>query len=230
MNNIMIKNINPDERPRERLIKYGKESLSNEELISIIIRCGTKNISVKNVSLSILSNFKSVRDLRNININKLSSIKGIGEVKAITLIAALELGKRVYYEKRVSNNKINNTKDIYKLLGPSLVYEMQENFYVILLDVKNNIICYKKMFVGTINKSIVHPREIFKYAIDNLAVSIIIVHNHPSGDTSPSNEDIYITNNIAKIGEIIGIKLLDHVIMSKYGFYSFYENNKNKNK
>lgn len=226
---MMIKNINPNERPRERLIKYGKENLSNEELISIIIRCGTKNISVKDVSSSLLSSLENIKDLRKININKLSTIKGIGKVKAITLIAALELGKRVYYEEESKLKVIKDTKDIYDLLKYKLIYEMQENFYVILLDAKNKVISFKHMFIGTINKSTVHPREIYKYAIDNLAVAIIVAHNHPSGDVNPSEEDIETTNILISSGEILGIKLLDHVIISNNKYFSFYEEIKNKN-
>lgn len=230
MNNLMIKNINIEERPRERLLKYGKENLSNEELISIIIRCGTKDFSVKNVSLLLLSKFKNIEEFRNININKLLFIKGIGKVKAITLLASLELGKRVYYEEEKKFDVIKNTKDIYNLLSYKLIYETQENFYVILLDAKNKVISYKNMFIGTINKITIHPREVYKYAIDNLAVAIIIAHNHPSGDVNPSNEDIEITNTLVSSGEILGIKLLDHVIISNNKYFSFYEKIKNKNK
>lgn len=224
-----IKELNEEEKPRERLIKYGSSNLSNEELISIILRCGTKNISVKEVSSKVLQFFNNVKNLRDANINNLSSIKGIGKVKAITLIAALELGKRVYYEKENEKRKITNTKDVYNLLEYKMRYEKKENFYVILLDTKNNIISYDCLFIGTINKSVVHPREIFKYAIDNLAASIIICHNHPSGDPTPSNEDIDITNRLSSLGDLMGIKLLDHVIISKNYYYSFYEENKNKN-
>lgn len=225
MNELLIKNMKEENKPRERLIKYGKEILSNEELLSIILRCGTKNISVKELSCKIINSF----NLREVNINNLSSVKGVGKVKAITLIAALELGKRVYYEETCNRYSIKNTKDIYELLKYKLVYEKQENFYVVLLDTKNNVLDYKLMFTGTLNVTSVHPREIYKYAIDNLAASIIVVHNHPSGDVSPSKPDIDITNRLNSLGEILGIKLLDHVIISKNAYYSFYEINKNKN-
>ena len=223
-----LKELNKEEKPRERLLKYGVNNLTNEELVSIILRCGTKNISVKEVSTKVLNYFNNIKNLRNANINNLVQIKGIGKVKAITLLASLELGKRVYYEEHKEKYKIKSTKDVFNLLKNEVKYEKKEKFYVILLDSKNNVISYKCLFIGTINRSAVHPREIYKYAIDNLAVSIIVAHNHPSGDPLPSKEDENITNSLNTLGEVIGIKLLDHVIIGEEKYYSFYETNKNK--
>lgn len=226
--NYLIKDLPNDEKPRERLLKYGIESLSNNELISIVLRCGTKNSSVKNLSNEILHKFSSVQNLKDITINNLTNIKGIGIVKAITLIASIELGKRVYYEKEVENTIIKKTEDIYNYMEMKVKFNKQEKFYVILLDTKNRIISYKLLFMGTIDFTTVHPREILKYAINNLATSIILIHNHPSGDPNPSNNDIEFTSTFSKASKLIGINFLDHVIIGHNKYYSFYEMIKNK--
>lgn len=220
-----IKDINLSERPRERLLEVGPNNLSNEELISIILKTGTKNLSVKELSLNLLSEIKDINNLKDIRVNNLIKIKGIGIVKAIELIAAIELGRRVHYEKQIIKTKITNANSIYDYFKYLLNDQKQEHFYCIYLDNKKNIIDKKLLFIGTINMSIVHPREIFKEAYLLSASSIICLHNHPSGDVLPSNEDILITNKIKEIGNIQGINLLDHIIIGNNNYYSFFENN-----
>ena len=210
-----------NELPRERLIKVGASNLSTDELIAIILKTGTKHISVKELSLQVL---KSINNLKDIRINTLTSIKGIGSVKAIELIAAIELGKRVHYETNVSKIKLNTAESIYNHFKYILKDELQEHFYCIYLDSKKHIISYKQIFIGTLNMSIVHPREIFKEAYLLSASSFICLHNHPSGDTLPSIEDRNITKNLSEIGAIQGIRLLDHIIVSSSNYYSFFEN------
>ncbi len=224
MQNIMIKDINIEERPRERLVKYGKENLSNEELLSIILKTGTKNYSVKTLANLVLKELDSINSLKDMTINKLMSIKGIGKVKAIEILASLELGKRVYYLKDKKDVVLNNSIKVFEYFKDILMYEKQENFIAVYLDPKSRLISYKLLFKGTLNASFVHPREIFKYAFLESAYSIIIIHNHPSGEVDPSNPDIELTNNLFNIGKVIGIPIVDHIIIGKTKYYSFYEN------
>lgn len=222
----MIKDLIDDEKPRERLIKFGVENISNEDLISIILKTGTYNISVKELSINILSKFNNISDLKNITINNINDIKGVGKVKAITLIAALELGRRVYYEKNIKDINIKNSDDIYNYFKYLIKDNDQERFYAIYLDIKKKVIDKKLLFVGTVNMSLVHPREVFKYAYLNSASFIICIHNHPSGDITPSKEDIQLTEQLVNIGKNQKIPILDHLIIGNNKYYSFYENNK----
>lgn len=223
MSKIMIKDIPLSERPRERLLKYGKESLSNEELLSIILKTGTKNYSAKELSNHILKNFKNIKEMKYITINKLTKINGIGEVKAIELLAALELGKRVYYIEQKEKVLLNSSKKIYEYFKNIFIEEYQECFYALYLDTKSKLISYKLLFKGTINSSCVHPREVFKNAFLESAYSIIVIHNHPSGDPTPSNEDIKVTETLMQIGKIMAIPVVDHIIIGNNQYYSFYE-------
>lgn len=220
---MLIKNIPEFERPRERFLKYGVENLSNSELISILLNNGTKNKSVKELSDSILNNINNISDLKDFTLNRLTEIKGIGKVKAITILSALELGKRVYYKKNEAKIKMNSAEKVYNYMREELYGKKQEYFYALYLDSKKNLIDKKLLFIGTINKSIVHPREIFKHAYLLSASSIICVHNHPSGDPLPSNEDVVLTNNLMKIGQLQGIQIIDHIIIGN-NYYSFFEN------
>lgn len=224
--NMKFKNIPDEEKPRERLLKYGVENLSNEELLSIILRTGNKKYNVKELSNNILCNFKDIRELKNIRINKLLSISGIGKIKAIELLASIELGRRVYeesdYDELVS---LNNPSVIIKYFNNLFRDKKQEYFYVIYLDSKGNYIDKKLLYKGILNKSLVHPRDIFKEAYLLSACSFICIHNHPSGDATPSNEDINVTRNLKQIGNLHGINLIDHIIIGKDNYYSFYEDN-----
>ena len=223
MNNTLIKNIPKSERPRERLKKYGKENISNEELLSIILNTGTKNKSVKDISNLILSKINDITDLKDITLNSLKQIDGIGEVKAIKILASIELGKRVYLNNNLVNIKMDTPEKIYNYRKSEVEGKNQEYFYAIYLDSKKNLIDKKLLFIGTLNKSIVHPREIFKYAYLLSASSIICVHNHPSGDTIPSKEDLNLTKALVEIGKMQGINIIDHIIIGK-NYYSLYQN------
>lgn len=223
---IDFKKIPENDKPRERLYMYGSEILSNEEIISIILKTGSKNMCVKEVSLKLLEYVGDISKLKDIGINSLTKIEGIGKVKAIELKAALELGRRVYKEvKKVNNIKFTNSDIIYDYFVNILLDKKQEYFYCVYVDTKNNYIDMKCLFIGTINSSLVHPREIFKEAYLLSASSIICVHNHPSGDSNPSKEDILITKKIKEIGILHGIKLLDHVIIGNNNYFSFFDNN-----
>lgn len=221
--NVKIKEIPIDERPRERLIQKGVESLNNEELLAIILKTGTKDISVKMLASSILKQVDNITDLKEITLEKLKTIKGIKEAKACELLASIELGKRLQQKyHQVEEIKILNANNIYEYYK-KLSDKKQEYFYCVYLDTKNKIIKDKLLFVGTINESLVHPREIFKEAYLLSASSIICVHNHPSGNVSPSKNDIMITKQLQNVGNLLGIRILDHIIIGKNEFYSFTE-------
>ncbi len=222
---ILIKDLPVLERPRERFLKYGSSNLSNEELLSIVLKNGTKSSSVKELSNNILKELNDITNLKDMTINSLKRIKGIGEVKAITLMASIELGKRVYENKKDKYIKLDSSNSIYEFIKNDLVYKKQEFFYCLYLDTKKFLIEKKLLFIGTLNNASVHPREIFKYAYLLSADSIICIHNHPSGDTLPSKEDIVLTNKLVEIGKILGISVIDHIIVGNNNYYSFYDNN-----
>jgi len=221
--NIMIKDIPISERPRQRAIKYGISNLTNEELLAIILKTGTKKISVKDLSSRILSNLNSIHDLKNLTINSLKCINGIGEVKALEILYALELGKRVYYNVDKESVKLNSSKKIFEHFKDLFINEKQENFYAIYLDSKSKLISYKLLFKGTINSSCVHPREVFKNAFLESAYSIVVMHNHPSGDPTPSVEDKEVTSSLFEIGKFVAIPVIDHIVFGNNKYFSFYE-------
>ena len=211
------------ERPRQRAIKYGVNNLSNEELLSIVLKTGTKNYSVKDISSIILSKIKNIQDLKNITINNLKSINGIGDVKAIELLCALELGKRVYFMKDKDDVELNKASIVFDYFKDLFINEKQENFYAIYLDSKSKLISYHLLFKGTIIASCIHPREVFKYAFLESAYSIIVIHNHPSGDPTPSIQDEEVTSHLFEIGKMVAIPVVDHIVFGRNEYFSFYE-------
>ena len=226
MNNLLIKQIPSEERPRERLVKYGARNLSTEDLIAIILKTGTKDYSSRFLAGEILKKVKDISDLKKLSLSNLININGIGAVKAIEFLAALELGRRVYENKKLDNNlKCNSASKIFDYFRSELSLLEQECFYCLYLDQHKKLIDKKLLFKGTLNKSFVHPREIFKEAYLASAASIICVHNHPSGNVIPSTDDIIVTQNLVKIGMLQGIPIIDHIIVSSNNYYSFYENN-----
>lgn len=220
-----FKELPDEEKPRERLVLYGAKALSNEELLMILLKSGTKKYSVKELAFEILKSFGGIKGLKDVTFQKLMEIEGIGQVKAIEMEAVIELAKRIGAQV--------NVKDIINCTNPeTIIYyfnylfkdKKQEEFYVIYLDNKKNYLDKKKLFVGSINSSVVHPREIFKQAYLVSASFIICIHNHPSGDPIPSREDVLFTKNIYEIGKLHGINLVDHIIIGNDQYYSFYEN------
>lgn len=221
-----LKEIPKIDRPRERLINFGAESLSNEELLSILLKTGTKNVSVKELASIILNKIGDINKFSEINYPFLSSIPGIGSAKACTLLAVVELSKRIARKNASLNNVIIKSADIaFDYFRYIFKDQMQEYFYVIYLDNKKRVIDNKLLFKGTLNQSIVHPREVFKSACILSASSIICVHNHPSGNVEPSKEDINLTKRLSEIGILMGIKVVDHLIISDDNYFSFLENN-----
>lgn len=223
--NVLIKDIPLNERPRERLINKGVEYLSNEDLLAILLKTGTKENSVKVLANNILKQLDDINNLKEINLERLVKIKGIGKAKACELLAAIELGKRL--NKKIDNLnqiKIYSSNSIYEYYQDKLKDKLQEYFYCVYLDTKNHIIKDKLLFIGTINESLIHPREIFKEAYLLSASGIICIHNHPSGNVNPSNNDIIMTKQLVEVGKILGIKVLDHIIIGKDNYYSFNDN------
>jgi DNA repair protein RadC len=222
---MLIKDISKGQRPRERLIKYGVSSLSNQELLSIILKCGTKDKSVLELSNDILNKLSSLKNLKEYELSWLIEIKGVGIAKACEVLSAIELGKRINDES--SNDgitRIRSSNDVFKYMKSILKDLKQECFYCIYLNNKNQVLERKLLFMGTVNKSIVHPREVFKEAYLCGATAIICIHNHPSGNVIPSKEDLKLTNNLKEVGSLLGIKVLDHIIIGKQKYYSFLEN------
>lgn len=223
---VKIKDIPTLERPRERLIINGVESLNNEELLAIILKTGMHGASAKDLGQEILSKIGGIKKLSDINYEFLSKIKGIGKSKACELLASIELGKRINREvDNIKSIKLNSSELVYKFYKEKIGDKKQEYFYCIYLDNGKKIINEKLLFIGTANYSLVHPREIFKEAYLLGATAIICVHNHPGGNPLPSSQDYDVTNNLIEAGKILGIKLLDHVIICKNNYYSFLENN-----
>lgn len=221
-----FKNLPNEEKPRERLLKYGVENLSNEELLAILLKTGTKKYNVKEVSNNILCSVVDIKNLKDIRINNLINIEGVGKIKAIELLAAIEFGKRVYEEDNYNSLvKFTNPKDIINYFNNLFKGKKQEYFYVVYLDSKGKFIEKKLLFKGILNKSLVHPRDIFKEAYLLSCFSFICVHNHPSGDASPSLDDINITKSLKELGVLHGVNLLDHIIIGDNNYYSFYEDN-----
>ena len=223
---VKIKDIPINDRPVERLINKGVENLSNDELIAIIIKTGNKHYSSKEVASQILKEIKNIKNLKNINLNTLLKINGIGIKKASILLASIELGKRVNNEiDNLNGLKITNSQIVYNYYKNIIGSKEQEYFCCLYLDNNKRVIEDKILFIGTLNYSMVHPREIFKEAYVVGAVSIICIHNHPTGSIFPSKQDIDLTNHLKQIGSIMGININDHIIIGSDNYYSFFENN-----
>lgn len=220
-----IKDLPISERPREKLFKYGVDSLSNGELIGVIITTGYKNQTAIDLANRILSIDKSgLRYLADIGVEELTSIKGIGNCKAAQIVSAIELGKRISTYKSLDNKiQINRPMVIVDLFMEDMKYLKREHFRTINLDTKNKIVGVDEISIGNLNSSIVHPREVFNVAIKRSANSIILLHNHPSGDPTPSKEDVNITRRLIEAGRIIGIRVLDHIIIGEDKYISFKE-------
>lgn len=221
-----IKDLPDSSKPRERFLKFGKEALSDAELFAIILRTGTINENVVEMSNRLIKEY-SLEKLFDCSLKELQNIKGIGPSKAMQILAMAELGKR-YNNSKSPVKKITSAKDVYNYFYERLKDEKQENFFVLILNTQNNVIKDELISKGILDSAILHPREVFKPAIKNSASKIILVHNHPSGNPQPSKEDLDITKRIVDIGKDIDIKVLDHVIIgnSEEGFWSWVEDRK----
>jgi len=220
---LKLKEIPKEERPREKYKENGFQRLSSADLIAILLRTGSKESSVTELAIQILNEVGSIDQLKNTSLESLSKIKGVGEVKAITLLTAIELGTRVNQTNITIHQRISHAEDLYRLFAPKMQNLTQEHLIAVFLNSKNKIIDYKTIFIGSANQSIAHPRDIYKEALKYSAVKIMILHNHPSGDPSPSNEDVAFTSRLIEAGNLLQIPLIDHLIIGKDKYYSFYD-------
>lgn len=218
--NLRVKDLPPESRPREKFVKYGAHAVSNAELLAILIGSGTRRISAIDLANKILSDAGSLRELARKGVDDLKKYRGVGLKKAIVISAAFELSRRIQTEEFLEKPKIENPTDVARIFIPRLADLNKEILIVVLLNTANKIIKEVVVSEGNLNSSVIHPREVFKPAIDELSASIILVHNHPSGNPEPSRMDIEVTKQIYHAGEIIGIRLLDHIIVAGDKFTS----------
>lgn len=217
-----IKQWAQEDRPREKLMLHGKGTLSQAELLAILISTGTKSKSAIDLAREILKKCgDDINHLAKMSVKELVKIEGIGEAKAISIVAAIELGGRRQIAEVKQKKSIGHSKDIYDLFKPKLADLMHEEFWILLLNQGLKIIGERQVSEGGLTSTAVDARKIFRLAIDEGAASIALAHNHPSGSLKPSNEDILLTNRIKEAGKLLDVKVIDHVIVAETGFYSF---------
>ena len=220
-----IKDWPESERPREKLLKRGVDALSDAELLAILIGSGTGKVTAVDLAKRLLVEHKSLRELAGMSVADLQKFKGIGSARAVSIISAFELGRRLHTREDEKLGAVKSPDDVAGRYIPKLRDLKKEIFYVLLLNSANVIIKEVELTRGTLNASLVHPREVFKAAIDGLAASIILVHNHPSGNRTPSSEDIALTKQIVEAGKVVGIPVHDHIIVAGGSYTSFAEEN-----
>lgn len=209
-----------EERPRERLVTHGEQALSAQELLQLLLGRGIAGESVAVTAQKLLTQFGSLQKVGDASIDELSGIKGIGLAKAAQIKAAFEIGRRVSTQAMPYKSKeLTDPEKVYRLIKSKLKDHHKEHFYIIAINSRNHSIA--EVSIGTLNASLVHPREVFSEAIKASAASVIFAHNHPSGDPEPSEDDLAITKRLVEAGKILGIEVLDHVIVTKDGFLSF---------
>ena len=219
-----VKDIPLDDRPREKLILRGSQNLTDAELLAILLRTGTKGVSVIEVAQKLISKHTSIAQLALQSVESLQKNLGIGKDKAATLVAAFEITRRVESQSKwFSNKSITSPSEVAKIFIPLLRDEVKEKFIVVSLNSANRIIRYDIVSTGSLTSSIVHPREVFKVAIENNSANIILLHNHPSGNCEPSNEDIKTTKKLVEAGKILDIEVFDHIIIADTNYFSFIE-------
>ena len=209
--------------PRERLTQEGVEALSNQELLAILLRTGTRQASVFEIAQKVLSNLSSLTDLKKMTLQELQSLSGIGRVKAIELQAMIELGHRIHKHETLEMESILSSQKLAKKMQQELGHKKQEHLVALYLNTQNQIIHQQTIFIGSATRSIAEPREILHYAIKHMANSLILVHNHPSGAVSPSRNDDHVTKLVKEACDLMGIVLLDHLIVSHSSYFSYRE-------
>ena len=222
-----IKNWSSADQPREKLLLSGSKSLSEAELIAILMRNGTRNRSALDVAKELLNKHdQSLAALAKLSIHDLMQIKGIGEAKAVSIAAALELGRRRVTESALQKGQVVSSRDAYELIHSGMRDLMQEAFWILLLDRRSRLIAIEEIHIGGMASMVVDPKIVFQKALERKACSVILAHNHPSGSPSPSNEDIRLTEKMRTAGSFIDIKVLDHIIIGDGSFYSFADEGK----
>ncbi|GGP13642.1 RadC family protein [Oceanobacillus neutriphilus] len=217
---IFIRDLPTEDRPRERLLKHGADKLSNQEILSILIGSGSKSDPVQLLADRILMHFEGIKLLRDATVEELTAIKGIGVAKSLNILAAIELGKRISSYKSIDTYMIRSPEDGANYVMEEMRNLAQEHFVALFLNTKNQIIHRQTLFIGSLNASIVHPRELFREAVRRSAASVLVCHNHPSGDPTPSQEDILVTKRLVESGKIIGIEVIDHLVIGNERFVS----------
>ncbi len=210
-----------EERPRERLARFGPESLSDAQLIAILLRTGDSRRSAVGMAMDLIKRFRDLRALGRAGVNELRRVPGIGTAKAAQVVAALELGRRIEAFPLKEGDRIRGSRDVYESCRPYMRDLRKEVFRVVLLNGKNRVIRTVTVSEGGLTSCPVHPREVFEPAIRESSAAVLLVHNHPSGDPSPSREDIEISRRLSEAGEMIGIPVLDHVVMGDGKYFSF---------
>lgn len=216
-------NLLVDEMPYEKLAKFGPEYLTDVELLAILLRTGTREKSPLDLARELLDLAGGIRQLGRLNLRELQAVKGIGQVKSVQIKAILEIGKRYHKEAGFTRYQIGSPQEIAQYYMEEMCELSQEHFKVIVLNTKNELISDKDLFIGTVNRSLVGLKEVFEYALKNSAVSIILMHNHPSGNPEPSQEDILLTRRCAEAAKLMDIQLLDHIVIGKHKFVSLKE-------
>ncbi|HET7522400.1 MAG TPA: DNA repair protein RadC [Bacillales bacterium] len=220
---LMIRDVPEDERPRERVLQEGASVCSNQELLAIVLRSGTSRESVLQLSQRLLHHFQGLRLLQDATVDELTQLKGIGTAKAVQILAAIELGKRFSRLQTAGRTAIHSPEAGAEYVMDEMRFLSQEHFVCLYLNTKNEVLHRQTVFIGSLNASIVHPREVFKEAFRRSAASVICLHNHPSGDPSPSREDIAITKRLVECGKMLGIEVLDHIVIGDQKFISLKE-------
>ena len=219
-----VKDIPLDDRPREKLLLRGQQNVTDAELLAILLRTGTRGVSVVEMAQKLISKFSNLAQLALQSAESLQNNLGIGKDKAATLVAAFEISRRVESQSKwFSNKSITKPSDIAKMFIPILRDEVKERFIVVSMNAANRIIRYNIISTGNLTSSIVHPREVFKVAIENNSANIILIHNHPSGNCDPSNDDIKITKKLVDAGKLLDIEVFDHIIIADNSYLSFVE-------
>lgn len=218
-----VRDLPIEDRPRERLQKVGVDNLSTQELLALIIEKGGRGQTVLTLAQNLLAHFGNLQNIKNASLEELKKVKGIGFATACKIQAAFKLGEKIESHITKLGEKIENPESVFNLLKNEIGNKKKESFYILSLTTRNNLISVDKVSTGTLSASLAHPREVFLPAIKNSASTVIIVHNHPSGDTQPSEDDLDITKRLIEAGKILGIDVVDHIIISKDSFCSFKE-------
>lgn len=220
---LILRDVPHEERPRERMMHYGAEALSHAELLAILLRTGTQRQSAIHLAGALLKQCGSLRNLMDMSMEELTAIRGIGPAKAVQLRAGIELGRRISRSSPADTVTVRRPQDAADYVMDELRYLKKEHFVCLFLNTKNHIIARETLSVGTLNASLVHPREVFRAAIQRSSASIICAHNHPSGDPTPSPEDISLTKRLAEAGQLVGIEVLDHLVIGDGKYISLKE-------
>lgn len=218
---LKIKDWPEDERPREKLLKHGSRTLSDAELLALLIGSGTGGVTAVDVAKKLLAEHQCLAAVGSKSVQELSRMKGIGPARSAKIAAAFEIGRRSAASGGVKGVKVRSPEDVVRMFGPGLSDLKQEVFQVILLDGANRILRHERITTGILNASLAHPREVFKCAVDYRAAGIVLLHNHPSGEAAPSEEDRRMTAQLVQAGEVMGIPVLDHIIVAGRGHFSF---------